>query len=237
LLENKIEFISPLKGFIPEPKPASFYIPKEYKNLSSYVTESYQNPTVKKCIPFLDTYMTGYIIPFPVDIEFIAPSKSGEGAFVINNEIPNELLEYLVVSGHQLAQISSNLRNPKRTIDNIFKFTNPWIIKTPPGYSCYFLTPPNHVLPFDLISGIVETDTYSLRINFPFYWIGSIKNQILKQGSPMAIVIPFKREAWKMKTSYRDTSTMHYKKMKLFDVGSKIKDNYKTKFWKKKSFK
>ena len=237
MLENKIEFVSALKGFIPEPKPASFFIPKEYKNLTSYVTESHQNPTVKKCIPFLDTYMSGYIIPFPVDIEFIAPSKSEEGRFVINHNIPLEISHTLRVDGHSLEQISSNLRNSKRTIDDIFKFNNPWIIKTPPGYSCYFLTPLNHVLPFELIPGVVDTDTYTLPINFPFYWIGSIKNQILKQGSPMAIVIPFKRESWKMKTSYYDTSTMHHKKIVFSALGSKIFDNYKTKFWKKKSFK
>ena len=70
MLDKKIKFITPFKGFIPDPKPASFFIPKEYKNLKAYMTDSKKYPTVKKCIPFLDAYSLGYIIPFPLDIEY-----------------------------------------------------------------------------------------------------------------------------------------------------------------------
>ena len=237
MLENKIKFISPLKGFIPEPKPSSFYIPKEYKKSPSYLSTSYQDPTIKKCMPFLDVYMTGYIIPFPVDIEYVVKSEH-EKYFTINNSISPEITPLLKVDSHDSSQVPSNLRNPKRSIDKIFKFLNPWTIKTPPGYSCYFMSPSNHVLPFDLISGIVDTDNFTLPIHFPFYWTAPHdKGFILKGGSPMVTVIPFKRERWKMETGYIDTGKLSFKKTYFLTLGTKIFDNYKSKFWRKKSYK
>lgn len=52
---------------------------------------------------------------------------------------------------------------------NAGKFTNKWLIKTPPGYSCLFIKPMNRLEPrFDIIPGVVDTDTYVNVINFPF---------------------------------------------------------------------
>ena len=49
------------------------------------------------------------------------------------------------------------------------KFINKWLIKTPPGYSCLFVKPLNHFeTRFEIISGVVDTDTYINTINFPF---------------------------------------------------------------------
>ena len=39
----------------------------------------------------------------------------------------------------------------------IVKFINPWVVKTPPGYSTLFLPPLNQFdVPFQVISGLVE---------------------------------------------------------------------------------
>lgn len=238
MLENKIKFLSPLKGLIPDPKPASFFIPQEYKDMAPYVENSSKFATVKKCIPFLDAYTSGYILPFPVDIEYTCNHTSEnnfEGEFLIHESLPYEFVKYLGVTGHRNFQISSNLKNPKRTLDNVFKFSNPWTIKTPPGYSCIFVTPFNHVLPFELISGIVDTDVYEFTVSFPFYWISDpLKRVVLEAGSPMVLVIPFKRESWKMKIGNLDEKLQEKRKLNFF---SNVVNNYKNKTWIKKSYK
>ena len=237
MLEKTIEFFSPLKGYIPDPQPASFFIPKEYKAMKPYITDSLQYPTVKKCIPFLDALMTGYILPFSIDYEFVYDKDTNERLFTIPRNIPPEFVGYFTISEHHNHQTAPELRPSNRTIDTAFKFSNPWVIKTPPGYSCIFVTPFNHTLPFELVTGIVDTDQYEDYIKFPFYWTSdNTKNVILQKGSPMALVIPFKRESWKMKTNYSlyDQKTEDKKMVNYF---SNLANNYKNKNWRKKSFK
>lgn len=230
----KIKFISPLKGYIEEPKPSLLNIPKEYKKLATYVE---MGSTVKKCIPFLDAITSGYIIPFPVDILYEYDTEKQMCHFKVNEGIPPEFSSFIGVSEHGLNQVSPELRSNKRTVDAIFKFMNPWIIKTPPGYSCLFFTPLNHVLPFELVSGVVDTDSYEININFPFYWTTNhLERIIMKAGTPMVMIVPFKRESWKMTCQVTDVPDTKYtlKKLKYF---SSYFDSYKKKTWHKKSYK
>ena len=40
----------------------------------------------------------------------------------------------------------------------VLKFVNPWVVKTPPGYSALFVPPLNRIeTPFTFFSGVVET--------------------------------------------------------------------------------
>jgi hypothetical protein len=243
LLEKKIKFISPFKGFIPDPKPASFFIPKEYKEMKAYATDTKKYPTIKKCIPFLDSYTTGYIIPLPVDIEYrissISPKtgETQEAEFGLPRGIPDAVVNFFNITEHLDYQASVNLRSPNRTIDKVFKFNNPWKIKTPPGYSSIISTPLNHNLPFDLISAIVDTDNYDFNIKFPFYWTADPnKSFLIKKGTPWVSVIPFKRDSWQSQISYESVEENENvnKYLKFF---SNMANNYKNKSWIKKSFK
>jgi len=238
-LINKIEFKSKLKGFIPDPKPAKFFIPEAYKKMASRLDDNFNTGTLKSCIPFLDAYTTGYIIPFPTDIRYYYHKEKDQSEFVLHKGIPLDLLNknYIGVQSHTNSQTNSDLRSSKRTIDHVFKFINPWNITTPKGYSCLFVNPFNKNLPFELVTGIVDTDDYEFQIHFPFYWTNNVyESFILKQGSPMVLVIPFKRESWKMNVEFdkRDVETKAKKQMNFF---STFMDNYKTRIWKKKSFK
>ena len=111
---------------------------------------------------------------------------------------------------------------------------NKWLIKTPPGYSCLFIKPMNRLEPrFDVIPGIVDTDTYINLINFPFL-VKEKKQFLVKKGEPMVQVIPFKRESWKMWSGFY-FEKLHSKTLSL--LNSVFIDRYKTMFWRKKSFK
>ena len=233
MLENNINFSSPLKGFIPEPKPGVKFIPDQYKKMEKlFENKNPHLPSVKACIPFLDAMTSGYIIPFPMDIQFHYDPKKNESKFLYPQQVPERFLKnHLGVNSHMSNQVPPEMKPTYRGVDEIFKFLNPWVITTPPGTSCLFMTPPNRSNAFELVAGLVDTDTYPLEIHFPFYWLRpQTENYLLKQGDPMVAVFPFKRQQWKMTASYQKPE---FETLLL----TKIVDNYKRIFWQKKSYK
>lgn len=243
MFEKKIEFTSPLHGFIPDPKPASFFMPKAYKDLPAYTNKSKKYPSIKKCIPFLDAYTMGYIIPFPVDYEYRpsdidpATGKPIAGEFGVNETIPLEMMDFFDITEHGGYQIPEDIRSKHRTIDKAFKISNPWVIKTPPGYSCICTAPFNQNSPMEAITAIVDTDNYRESIKFPFYFTGDPnKSFMFKKGSPMVLIVPFKRDSWKVEAKFSDVSEWDDRKRRL-NFFSTMVDNYKSKTWVKKSYK
>lgn len=69
------------------------------------------------------------------------------------------------------------------------KIKNPWTIITPPGYSCLFVSPLNNSDDrFTILPGIVDTDKYTLEVNFPFVVNGDkypTLKTLLKKVLPM----------------------------------------------------
>ena len=74
----------------PHPQPASRVIPEEYKKLKRHTEGNLHSPTVKTCMPFLDSMSMGYIIPFdqdylvdPVENDFsVTPANREQGSLV-----------------------------------------------------------------------------------------------------------------------------------------------------------
>tara|TARA_R110002012_G_scaffold300278_1_gene500006 strand:+ start:2831 stop:3541 length:711 start_codon:yes stop_codon:yes gene_type:complete len=236
MFDKKIKFYSVIANLLEKPKPASRYIPKDYVKLERYLNNKTVDQTVKACMPFLDAYKFGYMIPFSVDMD--VHYQNDKLNFDISKLIAGMAeTELFGISSHTNEQVSSELRHDKRTLDNIFKFLNPWKIVTPPGYSCLFTQPLNQNAPFKIIDGVVDTDKHSETINFPFYWTGDVsKNYLLKHGTPMVQVIPFKRDNWKMEIEEKDI--YHGKgREERFNMGRTIINGYKNKYWSKKIYK
>tara|TARA_R100000664_G_C2753672_1_gene141109 strand:+ start:724 stop:1410 length:687 start_codon:yes stop_codon:yes gene_type:complete len=228
MFEKKIKFVATNKNYLdiwPHPKPASRFIPEEYKKLPRFKNSNLHAPTVKTCVPFLDSLTAGYIIPFdqdylvdPVETDFtVVPANKEQNDFGFHGQtqLPKE---WQKISG-----------------ENAGKFMNKWLIKTPPGYSCLFIKPMNRIEErFDIISGIVDTDTYINTINFPFILRKRDKQFLIKKGEPMIQVIPFKRDSWKMWAGFYFEKA-HAKVLALLQ--SEWMDRYKKMFWSKKIFK
>lgn len=237
MFKRSIVFESELEGVIESPKPSLYYIPEAYKKLDKLQKGAVKGnlETVKACVPFLDALKFGYIIPFPIDYEVVY--HEGSIHFNISEMIEGGPAQNLFsVESHSNAQISDDLKHDKRTFDIVLKFLNPWQITTPPGYSCLFTQPLNQNAPFKIIDGVVDTDNFPLKVNFPFYWTGDLnKKHILKHGTPMVQVIPFKRDDWKMevKRSFEDYNDNVRKKIK---IGNRFLDHYKKLFWSKKTY-
>ena len=228
MFEKKIKFIATnesMKDIWPNPKPASRFIPDEYKKLKRFKNDNLHDPTVKTCVPFLDSLTMGYIIPFDQDY-LIDPVENDFSVTPANRE-QNDF------GFHNQTQLPEEWK--KTTGDNAGKFHNKWLIKTPPGYSCLFVKPMNRLEPrFDIIAGVVDTDTYINTVNFPFILNKRDKQFLIKRGEPMVQVIPFKRESWKSWAGFYFEKA-HGRVLNM--LKNEWMDNYKKKFWSKKSYK
>ena len=210
----------------PHPKPASHFIPSAFKKLERLTEGDLHKPTIKSCMPFIDCMTMGYIIPFdqdyivnPVEKDFSVMPASGEQQdFGFHNKA-------------QLPETWSKIAG-----ENAGKFMNKWLISTPPGYSCLFVNPLNRYeeTRFELINGVVDTDTYINLINFPFILKKRDKQFLIKKGDPMIQVIPFKRESWKMWSGFYFEKRHGRTVRTLF---TEFLDRYRKRFWHKKSFK
>ncbi len=218
--------------------PSSVNIPKWYANVplesdgqKRMFKDGNSNSSIKRCVPFIEAITAGYVIPLPYDV-FVTRD-------VLEDENGNkEDLPYYSSNGPGVGFHNSNqAKNYPLNKSNkpIAKINNPWSIKTPPGYSCLFVAPLNNKeIPIEVMSGIVDTDRYFNQVNFPFTLVDEKFEGIIKAGTPIVQVIPFKRESWKMKIGNTNDTNEARK------VAAKLKmmvlDSYRSQFWEKKEF-
>jgi hypothetical protein len=231
---KKIEFIPQdilAEQVVDPPIPASKILPEWFKKTEPliYKGNAHRNPdktsnkTLKLCMPFLDAMSSGYMITLPCDVIFVDPNQYG--ARVLWD------VSWNVLEGHTEGQIGymplleGYNRNP-------LKWSVMWSLKTPSGYSLLYTHPLNRFdLPFFTMSGIVDTDNFEIPVNLPFIIKEGFMGKIPK-GTPLAQVIPIKRESWK--------STIEKPKIKntfLLDKLRTVVDfSYKIRWWNKKSY-
>jgi hypothetical protein len=214
------------------PVPAKKVIPDWYKDMNSYVrgkkevvtdpADGDTSSTIKKCMPVFDALTAGYIIPTACDIYVY--QQDGVPTF----KWPSQGY----VGSHSVEQIGTH---PAATGFRPAKFVNTWIVKTPPGYSCMFVPPMHHDNVFKILEGVVDTDTYRGAVEFPFQLKDISWEGIIPAGTPMAQVIPFKREAWSHEViNTPEEAVSHYITAKA--LRSVFFEAYKNKFWHKKDF-
>ncbi len=199
---NDIKFISMDQDIIDNypVRPAKKALPKWFKELPQEKFLLHLGnaiPTIKKCMPATDMMSSGYIISHPTDIDFKqvnVPGNYTENRIKVKNE------KYMP-EAHTFEMCPVKTPNKQHWI----KIKNPWLVRTPPGYSCLFIQPIYEFNPnLKLLGGIVDTDTFDLPAEFPG-WITN--DHIVRAGDPLIQVIPFKREEWKMTLEHTETFT------------------------------
>jgi hypothetical protein len=177
------------------PVPGVKAVPDWYKEMKTSYAENIKEPreinktqTIKRCMPVLDAITTGYILKTYTDI-------------YVKNEEENLTFEWAydtqdTISFHSAYQLINykNLDLP----NGAPKLRNPWEIKTPEGYSCLFINPLHRpACGITILEGIVDTDRYTNSVQFPFLVDKGFSGTI-PAGTPIAQVIPFKRESFRM---------------------------------------
>jgi hypothetical protein len=174
-------------GILPSPVPAKEVMPGWFKRLpaidKAHLTPTSSGLTVKRCMPFIDALTTGWILPLAAAVRL---------EIVDNGQTVNSGWDFdrVMVSNHASHQVAGHPMQPRPPC----KFHNYWTIRTPPGWSCLFVPPLNRPNPvFEVVAGIVDTDSYTSLIHFPFFAIGADGVHALEKGTPLVQVIPFKR--------------------------------------------
>jgi hypothetical protein len=174
-----------------KPVPASSLIPHWYKDMPILSGKKLDlNPaatiTAKKCAPLLDSLTSGYIFTLWADI---LVTQTEEGPFLRWNTSMD------VVGSWPWSQ-SSIYEIPDSFDKTVFKYYHGWVPETPKGYSCITTHPIGYQnLPFRTITGVIDTDILKTEANSPFV-VKSGFEGIIKKGTPMFQLIPFKRDTW-----------------------------------------
>lgn len=249
----KIKFISKHAEYLVHPVPMKKVVPRWYKDMEKYINKDLNLGTVKNCVPVLDSVTMGYALLSSIDIMFTKTINDNQTVDVkvqsgrlnefehldMLKNIPQEINYH--VSAHSSYEFAKKMVY-KNEIPIAFKFGNPWIIKTPPGYSCLFTSPFNtEERDIRIVTGVVDTDRYETYVNFPFFlkdWDEKLSPQkIIPKGYPIALVFPFARNDWHMKVS-NDTDKNHKMRSKwLFNFATYMVDMYKNNAWVRKNYK
>jgi hypothetical protein len=180
--------------------PQRISIPKWYKDVPPYAklfkAAEHKDMTVKMCVPVLDALTIGYQFVTAYDYTFSYNKETNESNFTG----PANAMDKKPITMHSMDQVSTLSLSPEY-INYVYKWSNSWLIKTPPGYSCLFTHPLDGVeAPFKTLDGVVDTDKFFLSVLFPFLMKNTFEGTI-PAGTPIVQVIPFKRDNWKMKVT------------------------------------
>lgn len=155
------------------------------------------NSTIKACSPVFDIITAGYIVTTPADI--VVSKKEGKQFPSFTWGIDG----FKCIESHPVSQYDQ-YNVPDEYFPIGYKFNNPWVIVTPKGYSSIILTPTfRDDLPFFSLPAIVDTDKHPSPILFPFFIRKDFEGTI-PMGTPIAQIVPFKRDDWKSKTERFD---------------------------------
>ena len=203
---------------IARPKPATRFTPEWFRKMPGVIDGI---ETVKKCVPFLDAIGSGYVIELAADVyfdktkqDFISTSK----AEIVSKHYADQIRDFPTPDG-----FSSQPR----------KWINHWKVQTPKGYSTLFIHPINSPsLPFYCLTGIVDTDTHPVIVNFPFLLREDFEG-LIPAGTPIIQLIPFKRDDWNSKII--DDKEIEFPE-RLYEFTSPPFSWYKRNFWQKKLY-
>lgn len=220
-----------------KPTPTKQNVPDWYRKQPSYVNKDeflkkgISGSTIKKCMPVFDAMTAGYTIYCPVDIYVDAtdPSK-------LEYNIPIAIagLKKEIFTTHSPEQVT-HYPMAANFHKDVLRINPMWSIRTSPGYSSLFTAPMHQPsTPFIIVPGVIDTDSY-MSEGFLSFKIENTFNGIIEKGTPIAQVIPFKRESWSSKTiDYKDSKEIQKKQRML--IRSKFFNYYKNNFWHKKEW-
>ena len=186
--------------------------------------------TVKKCQAVFDSMASGYYILAPVDIYI---DTTGEKAII---DIPMHFKKFKepLIGTHSPEQISKYPLDRNIYSDHILRIHPVWVVSTPKGYSTLFMTPMHQDLPIHSIPAVVDSDTFMVDGLISYFVKKNFKG-VIKQGTPILQVIPFKREIWESEINE------NFDKKDILEqrdiLRSTFENGYRRKFWTKKEYK
>jgi hypothetical protein len=166
-------------------------MPDWYKKAELYWQKDGQELSgLKTCLPFLDAMITGYALTLPVDVH-VFKTENGELSIKWDRDKhPEDLVS------ERIGDIGQTIVRPIGHKENHLTWQSSWGFKVPKGYSVLVTHPFNRFdLPFTTVSAIVDSDKYFTWGSIPFFIKDNFEG-VIPAGTPIAQLIPIKREKW-----------------------------------------
>lgn len=217
-----------LYGSIPNPVPAEELLPKWIRKMNP---ENSSPRSIKRCVPVVDAMSMGYIVPLWADVH--VNTVNGIVHLNYKQEVPSPMF-----TDHHPDQVAGCPLHDSTFGNQPLKLLSPWIITTPPGWSCLFIQPINHFdKRFSHVSGVVDTDTYRTHVNSSFIWMQDNFCGVLPKGTPWMQVIPFQRTECThvvRESTAEDVLISEKANAKIYTV---LSNGYRLNFWNPKKYK
>lgn len=180
------------------------------------------NATIRRCPGVISYLSEGYLIPLWSD--FLVQVR-GDVVYCMGS---NELAH---ASPHSKAMQYNTMPIPNSYIQDSVKFTNPWKVKTPPGWSVMLSQPFYHYEQrFMVMTGVVDSDVYPhIHVN-TFFRRGDADHQ-LRMGMPLVHVMPFKRDSLDMEVRVmteedrKRTKRLDFRAKRFFGKNASIRND------------
>jgi hypothetical protein len=209
-----------VEACVNRPEPAKNFMPEWYKNMPATNPHDHAR-TAKACMPFMDSFTSGYIQPLWCDVEIkgnkisfhsdFRPISTTEGIKWHDNLFP-KYEGYKKIETHWLTQ---------------------WEPITTQGYSTLYSHPFNRYdLPFITLTGIMETDEFNTPGTLPFI-IKEDFNGVIKKGTPIYQMFPFLRGNFKINSFSFDK---YSRNIQVNNIKKHPNSGYKKEYWKRKKY-
>lgn len=199
---DKIEFFTEVPELLGQsPIPASKFYPAWFKSmppshdvpvskgfpfgLANSLRLSNVNATIRRCPGVISYLATGWIIPLWSD--FVVQVRQNTIYAFGSNETAYVSMHSREKHFHTMPEMSGYYPEP-------LKFTNPWKVITPPGYSILLCAPFYHFEErFTVVPGVIDSDTYH-HMHVNTFFKNTVGDYELKMEMPFVQVIPFARD-------------------------------------------
>jgi hypothetical protein len=179
---------------LPIPQASLKYVPNWYNKSERWldadgpVISNYSaNQGLKHCVPFLEAMTAGYMVELWTDIQ-VTQNKGGSPNLNWLSD-PDPLIIRNQASGALIPRPAGH--------DEVhYAWVGQFAVKVPKGYSVLLTHPASRYdLPFTTLTGIMDSDSYYPAGLIPFFLKSGFEG-IIKAGTPIAQLYPFKRDAW-----------------------------------------
>lgn len=199
---------------------------------SPYVEKHRGGGSAKACPAISDALVHGYVLYSGIDLYFDTTSDEVKAQRPLDVPMTDEG-QYLLYRNDPW-QTNDILYTPEGFHPQTFKLDPMYGIRTESGYSVLITSIfYRDDLPWRFMDAIVDTDRFVAYDHISF-WIKKDFKGVVKQGTPMFQVIPFKREDFQMEIIPMDEFNHSHQ---ANGVSSKFTQGYKKHFWQRKSFK
>ena len=162
------------------------------------------NKTIRSCPAMTDWLSSGYLILANRDmlVKNGITDHDSDSMYYHTEDSETTHMEKYASQTHPTVQMHdafNYMSTSDAPVRDAFKMSNTWNITTPPGYSCFYLDPflfQNEY--FATWQGIIDTDRFNVnKDNSQIIFYPKVDHSfVIKKGTPIVQIIPFKREEW-----------------------------------------